>query len=181
MSRCRVCRKIVWNTKICTCTTCPRCSHRWPLQTKRQQQTRALHSMWPAIRCGRTRNWMMKTVRSEFCWPSKHWCNSSWRRSLRRSSIRTDIAYRPLSVHSCYSWLHSVCATGAPFTCPHQWTLICVFAFSFLSAFRGTAFALGTNYFLLLVARAMQGVASACISVCGMSIIAQVIKIHFVQ
>lgn len=42
------------------------------------------------------------------------------------------------------------------------------------------AFALGTNYFLLVVARAMQGVASACISVCGMSIIAQVIvSVHF--
>lgn len=35
-------------------------------------------------------------------------------------------------------------------------------------------FALGKNYFLLFLARAIQGVASACISVCGMSIIAQV-------
>lgn len=36
------------------------------------------------------------------------------------------------------------------------------------------AFALGKNYFMLFLARAMQGVASACISVCGMSIVAQV-------
>lgn len=47
-------------------------------------------------------------------------------------------------------------------------------------SFAWAAFALGTNYFLLVVARAMQGVASACISVCGMSIIAQVIvSVHF--
>lgn len=36
------------------------------------------------------------------------------------------------------------------------------------------AFAIGQSYFLLLLARAMQGFASACISVCGMSLIAQV-------
>lgn len=36
------------------------------------------------------------------------------------------------------------------------------------------AFAVGKSYFFLLMARAMQGVASACISVCGMSIVAQV-------
>lgn len=38
-----------------------------------------------------------------------------------------------------------------------------------------TVFAIGQGYFWLLLARAMQGFASACISVCGMSIIAQVI------
>lgn len=35
---------------------------------------------------------------------------------------------------------------------------------------------MGQGYFSLLLARAMQGFASACISVCGMSIIAQVIQ-----
>lgn len=36
------------------------------------------------------------------------------------------------------------------------------------------AFAVGKGYFMLLIARAMQGFSSACISICGMSIIAQV-------
>lgn len=34
-------------------------------------------------------------------------------------------------------------------------------------------FAIGTTYAVLLMARALQGVASACIGVCGMSLIAQ--------
>lgn len=37
-----------------------------------------------------------------------------------------------------------------------------------------SAFAIGKNYFMLFLARAIQGAASACISVCGMSIVAQV-------
>lgn len=37
-----------------------------------------------------------------------------------------------------------------------------------------TVFATGKSYFMLLIARAMQGFSSACISICGMSIIAQV-------
>lgn len=37
-------------------------------------------------------------------------------------------------------------------------------------------FAIGHGYFWILLARAMQGFASACISICGMSIIAQVMK-----
>lgn len=35
-------------------------------------------------------------------------------------------------------------------------------------------FAIGETYVTLLIARAVQGVASACIGVCGMSLVAQV-------
>lgn len=35
-------------------------------------------------------------------------------------------------------------------------------------------FALGETYVTLLIARAIQGIGSACIGVCGMSLVAQV-------
>lgn len=35
-------------------------------------------------------------------------------------------------------------------------------------------FAIGSSYYSLLIARSLQGVASACIGVCGMSLVAQV-------
>lgn len=71
----------------------------------------------------------------------------------------------------------SMCWCNRWLTHSHSNTVIHTNSVSFVS--RGIAFAVGTNYFLLLMARAMQGVASACISVCGMSIIAQVICFCF--
>ncbi|XP_055300363.1 synaptic vesicular amine transporter [Sitodiplosis mosellana] len=44
---------------------------------------------------------------------------------------------------------------------------------TFILFLASLTFAMGQTYFLLLLARAMQGFASACISICGMSIIAQ--------
>lgn len=40
--------------------------------------------------------------------------------------------------------------------------------------FYSIVFAIGETYVTLLIARAVQGVGSACIGVCGMSLVAQV-------
>lgn len=52
----------------------------------------------------------------------------------------------------------------------YHWPILCGTLCLVLSSF---VFALADNYFYLLIARAIQGVGSSCLGVCGMSLVAQ--------